>query len=337
MKSFLAVLIFTCFSCTLFGQENALQFYSSSDDVWLNALSKTESHAAIKKMVSSFGPPNELNDFDEIHEALAAEKQKAWYKKGIKIGFSKMPLKSLNNIYFYKKNSAYTSSHNKLPFGISFSDTAKKIKSRYGKYITKVSKDNIIVQVHPARYPFVFLNISMDEGKVGHAVTLLYDEFSAYKSTSSPHDLEDDLDLCEAYSAMVKDVDNKFFSFRGEKTKGVFSSWESNVILDTDDVAYTTVFSEYIKIVGYEGIEHDEAALAIDTLYGYFNMCVEDGEIPYSWKETEKQTDTAWKITLTTKEENLKVVHHFEMKEQFFNGKYQDVYSAYTLIRFSED
>jgi hypothetical protein len=176
----------------------------------------------------------------------------------------------------------------------------------------------------------------MKEGKVGHAISLYYDEYAAYISNPSPHDLEYDVDICEAITAMIKDVDNKFFNFRGEKTKDLFPSWKCNVILDTDEITETKVFGEYVEIVGYEGLDHDKAALSFETLYNYFDICVEDEEIPYSWKRVEEETDTSFKITLTTKEKNVKIEHHFKMEKPLYSTSKQEVYSAYTLVRFSE-
>ena len=336
MKSLSIILIFTFFSLTLFGQKNVPKFYSSKDKVWVNALGKTKSHPDVKKIMSKLGTPNELNDMDEFHGALWSEDQIPWHSKGVKMGFSSLPSKTLNHIYFYHTYGSYTA-HKKLPFGMSFSDTSEKLKARYGNYLTEDKEGNFIVKIASDNQPFISMKISMDEGKVGHAITLAYDEYAAYKSNATPHNLEDDLDLCEAFSAMVKDVDNKFFSFRGEKTKDIFPSWKCNVILDTDDIAETKVYHAHIEIVGYEGLDHDKGALAFETLYGYFDMCVEDGEIPYSWERTEKETDTSFEITLTTKDKNVKVVHHFKVKEEFYNGKKQEVFSAYSLIRFSED
>jgi hypothetical protein len=45
-------------------------YYSTSDDIWLNALSKLPTHAEVKQLTTSLGKSSELGDWGEFQGAL---------------------------------------------------------------------------------------------------------------------------------------------------------------------------------------------------------------------------------------------------------------------------
>lgn len=336
MKTLYILAFFTIYSISLFSHANTPKYYSPSDDVWLNALNKLESHSNVQKIISTLGASGELTDMDEFQEVLRGQNRKVWPNKGVDLAFSKMPSKVLNAIYFYQENSRRNQA-TKLPFKLAFSDTAEQIRAKYKGDYMEGPKGDFIVDVLPESHPYVFMHIHMTEGKVGFAVYLYFDEYLAYMANPSPHNLEDEPYMCDAFTAIINDVDNKFFNFRGPKTDSPFPKWHSNVILDTYEVSETLVFHNFVQLEGYTGTDYDTAALAFDSLDSYFAGCIEDEDVPYTWESEGEQTENAYKITLTTTDKNIMVEHHFKQEEQKYTVDKKMEYSAYTILRFSEN
>jgi hypothetical protein len=311
-------------------------YYSASDDIWLNALSKLSTHADVKKLTSDLGTSSELGDWGEFQGALHSLDFKVWNNKGIELGFSNMHSKILTKISFYNDSEIFGDAKN-LPFSLSFSDTPEIIRARYKGHILEDGSGDFEVHVLPDTHPYITMKINMTRGKVGHRVSLYYDEYLAYMKNPSPHNLEDEPYMCDAFTAMINDVDNKFFNFRGKKTEELFPTWESNVVLDTYEVAETKVRREYILMEAYEGPDHDTAAIAFDSLSSYFDGCIEDEDLPYTWVKTEEQTEDAFKITLVTNEKNIKVEHHFTEEVNKYSLEKNLVYTAKTILKYSDE
>lgn len=336
MKTLLIILLATLYSTALMAEKNPPAFYSASDDIWLNALSKLPTHADVKKLTTGLGASSESGDWGEFQGALHSLDFTAWNNKGIELGFSNMHSKILTKILFYNNSETFGNATN-LPFSLSFSDTAEIIKARYKGHILEDSSGDFEVQVLPYTHPYITMKINMTRGKVGHRISLYYDEYLAYMKNPSPHNLEDEPYMCDAFTAMINDVDNKFFNFRGAKTEELFPTWESNVLMDTYEVAETKVRREYILMEAYEGPDHDTAAIAFDSLSNYFDGCIEDEDLPYTWVRTEEQTEDAFKITLVTSEKNIKVEHHFTKEINEYSLEKNLVYTAQTIIKYFDE
>ena len=335
MKTLLIFLLVTLYSTALMAKKNPPVFYSASDDIWLNALSKLPAHADVKKLTKGLGAASEAGDWSEFQGALHSLDFMVWKNKGIELGFSNMHAKILTKILFYNNSETFGNAKN-LPFSLSFSDTAEIIRARYNGHILEDGTGDFEVYVLPDTHPYIVMKIYMNKGKVGHRISLYYDEYLAYMENPSPHNLEDEPYMCDAFTAMINDVDNKFFNFRGPKTEDLFPTWESNVVIDKYEVAETKVRREYILMTAYEGLDHDTAAIAFDSLANYFDGCIEDEDVPYTWVKTEEQTEDAFKITLVTSEKNVKVEHHFTKKINEYSLEKNLVYSAHTMIKYNE-
>lgn len=316
-------------------QAKAPSFYSLSDDVWLDAMNMTSNELQVKKLTDALGATSQHNDMDEFQEVLWAQKQMIWHHKGMMLGFSKMKPEVLTTIKFFNESSIYGAAA-KLPFNLSFSDSSKEIKAKFGDLLTEEADGDFVVQVYPTKYPHVYLDIDMDddEDKVGFAISLYFDEYTSYMLNPSPHNLEDDAYMCDAFAAMIEDADNKFFNFRGKRSNSAFPKWESNVILDELEVVQTMVFHDYIKLTAYTGTNFMRASAQLESHYYYFAGCVEDEEIPYSWTTVDEQSEDHYKAIVTTKDKNVQVEHYFETEKPLYDGDTTERFSAYTIIRY---
>ncbi len=231
----------------------------------IELLGKEEGASTVAAFIKDLGvktPNDQLRRNDLIFSAaMEAQESKAmtWYNKGIRIVITPFgQTHYLNNIALFNTATPWEAYSNPLPFGIEWQDGSSELLRKIGPVSEQRDSTLIWHFDTPTRYTLkaIFSNIQYTKLR---AIFL-----NKAERELQAFDLNANSTLCDIYSAMIKDIPNRFKRFEGEKIEDK-AAFRPPFELPQFGEMEVPMLSDVIRSMAYIGDSEDAALEIIQT------------------------------------------------------------------------